>query len=178
MARAGYLKSRPFAGGTLNTEKTPGTYMGEGAAFFVLSHEKTETSYARLRGVCFLSKPDLAELENTLTAFLSSKGLVVSDLSLVMLGNSGDVRFENILETLSTGFFKETAQANFKHLCGEYMTSGSFALWLASTILKGQVPGMLEQIRTNQLPVGPMKHILVVNHFRNMEYSFMLISAC
>jgi len=175
--RAGYIKKDVFSGGTLVSETSPGHYMGEGAAFFVLGSQQSASSYAILEGVEMIYAPLSTQvLESAISDFLASHSLSLGDIGLTLLGNSGDVRYEQKMTALQSGYFKDIPQGNFKHLCGEYMTNGSFALWLAATILRnGKVP---PSVRTNSLPGNSPVHILVVNHFRDREYTLMLVSRC
>ena len=151
--------------------------MGEGAAFFVLGSQQSASSYAILGGVEMIYAPESTRiLESAITDFLASRSLSIGDIGLVLLGNSGDVRYEQKMIDLQSGYFKDTPQGNFKHLCGEYMTNSSFALWLASTILRnGKIP---PAVRTNALPVNSPAQILIVNHFRDREYTLILVSRC
>jgi len=175
--RAGYIKSTPYTGSDLSAETTPGHYMGEGAAFFVLSSQQSASTYAMLTGVEPIYQPaDTAVLGTALTTFLSKYQLTREDIGLALLGNSGDARYEEKMNALQTGYFREVPQSNFKQLCGEYMTSSAFALWLAATVLKkGKVPAVLSG---GTLPDTDLNHILIVNHFRDSDYSFMLVSKC
>ena len=51
-------------------------------------------------------------------------------------GKNGDLKNDAVIQALDASIFKNTAMANYKHLCGEYPTSSSFALWLAANIIK------------------------------------------
>jgi 3-oxoacyl-[acyl-carrier-protein] synthase II len=178
MDRAGYIKHKDFSKKEFISSSSEGTYMGEGAAFFVLSSEQKESSYASVKGIHFLSNPTITQIEQALSAFLIEKGMTLADVSLVLIGNSGDARYEQKLDELANDYLKEKPQANFKLLCGEFMTSGSFALWLSAKLLKEDSNALLNPILTNTIPVPSLQHILIVNHFRDTDYTFTLVSRC
>ncbi len=175
--KAGYIKAESYQGGQLCEETSPGHYMGEGTAFFVLSSRQSGSTYAKLSGVELIYKPaSTTKLETAISSFLLKQGLQKEDISLVLIGNSGDIRYEQKTRALQNSYFKEIPQGNFKHLCGEYMTNSSFGLWLASSIFKtGKVPAI---VLTNDKKLEKVKNILIINHFRDVEYSLILVSQC
>jgi 3-oxoacyl-[acyl-carrier-protein] synthase II len=174
---AGYIKADTYQGSDLAEEKTAGHYMGEGAAFFVLSSAQSGASYALLSGVELIYKPASTDiLFSAITSFLKIHQLIPSDLSLALIGNSGDARYEQKTVALQNELFADVPQGNFKHLCGEYMTNGSFALWLAARILKtGKIP---LQVYTREKRAETFNRILIINHYRDQDYSLMLVSKC
>ena len=90
-------------------------------------------------------------------------------------GKNGDIKNDGIYKHLVTGPFKNNAIANYKHLCGEYPVSSSFALWLASNILKkGIVPEIVFERKTSN---SPPKKILIYNHYQNKYHALMLVAA-
>ena len=101
--------------------------------------------------------------------------LELSDIDLVIMGNNGDPVFDRVYEDLATGLLKTIPTGRFKHLCGEYDTASSFALWVASNILKvKQVPST---ICHHDFGKHTPKNILIYNHFRNINHSLILVSA-
>jgi hypothetical protein len=72
--------------------------------------------------------------------------------------------------------FRNLPCIDFKHLCGEYDTASSFALWLASLILKQQhIPAQL--LQGNKIP-GAIHNILIYNHLRGINHSLYLLEQC
>ena len=78
-------------------------------------------------------------------------------------------------DELSRNYFSaQTGLAFYKHLCGEYYTSSSFALWLASVILETQtIPKITELIPPAKREI---EKILIYNHTRNTEHALILLS--
>ena len=154
---------------------SPGALAGEGAGYFLLSAEKNDRSYACLRAVKTLYKPAIPdELLLRLTSMLSASGLTAPDIDLLILGINGDNRYDHFYYELAGTLFPSTCIAYFKHLCGEYHTATSFALWLAANILKRQtIPAI---ININNPLLGPVRNILIYNQYYNVNHSFILIS--
>jgi 3-oxoacyl-(acyl-carrier-protein) synthase len=155
----------------------PGTVSGEGAAFFVLSNEENEMNYAKLRSVKMIYKPEgQREIETKITEMLSQKGLTADDIDVVIYGINGDSRFDNCYYQLKDNLFKNSTSAYFKHLCGEYQTSASFAMWIAAMILKKQeIP---EAILIENKNRKPIKNVLIYNSFMKADHAVFLLSQC
>jgi len=175
MERLGYWKRKPVSNLELFSDTTRGSIAGEGSAFFLLSNGNNIHSYARLAGVETFYKPqDNSEVEERITEFLHRSETHIEELDLVITGLNGDPSQDNIYHHLSSGLLKNTQMGYFKHLCGEYMTATSFALWLSCRIMKQQaVPEIISSSRQHPEPI---KNILIYNHYRNLDHSLMLIS--
>ncbi|MBS1622413.1 MAG: beta-ketoacyl synthase chain length factor [Bacteroidetes bacterium] len=172
MQRLGLIRS----GGESNTEllKTTGrgTIAGEGSAFFVLSTQKAENTYATYRGCKLIYKPSSAQtLSEAIEDFLAGHGLDRSEAS-VLSGVCGDDRRDTMLRAINEGLFRGNTVLAYKHLCGEYMTSSAFAMWAAVNILRtGVVP---EYMLLSGTPSCP-QHILICNSYKN-DYALILLS--
>ena len=195
LTRLGLYKRQPISNLSLFTTTSKGTIGGEGAAFFLLTGKDSEDNLAELRGLKILYKPK--SIKDSITAFLTSHLLSVDDIDLIITGKNGDIKNDEVYDQLNESIFKNTSLANYKHLCGDYPVSSSFALWMAANILKGGiVPEIIgEQIVgdnannggnvvgsdtsrvvgvvTNNKP----KTILIYNHYQNKYHSLMLVSA-
>ena len=178
LTRIGLYKRLPVNNLDLFKKKSKGTLSGEGAAFFVLSNKLTLANLAELVGIKTYFIADISfDITDHIKAFLIENDLSVSDLDLVIVGKNGDIKNDEPYDKLKAGLFSETTLANYKHLCGEYPTSSSFALWLAANIIRyQQVPAVL--LEENNNAVNPPKKILIYNRYQNKYHSLMLISAC
>lgn len=175
--RIGYFKEETVPTMELINSKTDGSIAGEGAAFFVLSNSKSESSYAKLRGIKTIYKPENnKEIESKITELLSSNGLTAADIDVVVYGINGDARFDKTYYHLKDNFFKDSTSTYFKHLCGEYQTSGSFAMWVAAKILKTQTIPSAILIGENK--VKQIKNVLIYNTFLDTDHSVFLLSQC
>ena len=154
---------------------SPGSLAGEGSAYFLLSADKKDESYACLHDVKTLYKPaSQNEILNRVTSMLSVSELTLSDIDLVLLGINGDNRTDHLYYEFAGSFFPATPLAYYKHLCGEYYTANGFALWLSANILKRQdVPSIL--YINNDRP-QQVHNILIYNQYYNANHSLILVS--
>jgi len=176
LLKAGHIKKQEDIITDIEKNKTKGFCLGEGASFFVLSNQKNKTTKAQIVGIkTFTSIKGGNDLQSKLTVFLQELNLSIDDVSIVLSGNSGDVGDDKLLNQNNSHFFSKTDTAYFKNLCGEYFTASAFALWLASAIIEKQrIPKTLLQAQSNK----ELKNILIINQYRNTEYSFMCVSSC
>lgn len=148
---------------------SPGAVAGEGAAFVLLSRQKTPDCHTCLAGAGAWHKP--VDMAAQTRRFLSDHGLTPGDVDLLLMGKNGDVRYDGIYDALAVAEFPGTPAAAFKHLCGEYPAASSFASWLAVQLLNGNsMPGI-------ELS-NPARNILIYNHFYHIHHSLILLRAC
>jgi 3-oxoacyl-[acyl-carrier-protein] synthase II len=175
--RIGYWKKEPVSTMQLLHSKTSGSIAGEGASFFVLSSEESQTDYAILRAVKTLYKPENKTIiEEALTALLAEKKITAADIDVVIYGINGDNRFDPIYHQLINDYFKNSTSAYFKHLCGEYQTASGFAVWAAAKILKTQ--SLPKAMIIGESKHKAIKHILIYNTFLGTDHSVFLLSQC
>ncbi len=173
LTRLGLYKRWPLSNLELFNTHTSGTIGGEGAVFFLVSDKPSPDNLAELTGLKTLYKP--ASIEESIVSFLQGYGLTINDIDLVITGRNGDTRNDEVYKNLGNTLFRSSSLANYKHLCGEYSTSSSFALWLATNIIKkGVVPEVV--VERNFHLTAPQR-ILIYNHYQNKYHSLMLISA-
>jgi 3-oxoacyl-(acyl-carrier-protein) synthase len=175
LERLGYWKRKDLQTVQLLDDTQRGTIAGEGAAFFLLGNNRNDRTRAEIRDVeTVLCSGSPKETRNRFTEMIDRCGLQVTDLDLVIAGFNGDPCYDRTLHDFLDNELNTVPVAYYKHLCGEYNTSSSFALWLASMILSRQeIPQTVRYRHGHHLPV---KHILICNHFRNTEHSYILVS--
>lgn len=157
--------------------KTNGTLASEGAAFFVLSKEKNEKTYAELVDAEIYNQASQKEMEQHIDRFLKNNNLSLEEIDVVILGNNGDLEFDFYYENLQNGIFKHTEQLYYKHLMGDHHTVSSVGVWLAAKILKQQlIPNFLKL--TTKKTKKPFKNTLLYNQNRGRNHSLVLLSAC
>jgi 3-oxoacyl-[acyl-carrier-protein] synthase II len=176
-SRLGFWKKETITNLNLLDHNSKGSLAGEGTAFFALNNRKTDHSTAKILSVGMFYKPEgYASVEKRICSFLSNEPISACQTDLVLMGLSGDRVTDGIYYHLRNTIFKNTSCAFYKHLSGEYDTSSSFALYLASGILKEQkIPGI---IRLDSRPVEKIRNILIYNHLRNFQHSLILLSSC
>ncbi len=157
------------------TDQGKGVIPGEGSAHFVLSTDKTETSYASLKALKLVYKPaEPAALTDAASNLLKDGGLLPQDISLLLYGHNGDPEGDRWYQDFHQSLFCGTPSAYYKHLCGEYDTAGAFALWMASMIMRrGRVPS---GIMTKEGAAGDIRHLLIYTHHRGDQHVLCLLS--
>lgn len=169
---------KPEAVNTLELlhSNSQGAVFSEGAGFFVLSNKKKASTYAQLKAVRTLNTLDINDVNKELIAFLDDNDLNVKDIDLIVLGNNGDKEFDMFYKILMNDFFKNTQQAYYKHLCGEFNTASSFGFWLASKIIKTQT--IPDVVKLNSIGTQNIKHVLLYNQYRGENHSFTVLKSC
>ena len=99
-----------------------------------------------------------------------------NDIDLLITGRNGNVKNDALYNDLHESVLKINAVINYKHLCGEYPTSSSFALWLAANIIKRKkLPKTFDDQNIN---VNKFHRILIHNTYLEKYHSLMLLSSC
>lgn len=155
---------------------TGGAVFSEGANFFVVSAEKKKSSYAELLAVETFNTLNKERLASTIESFLSDNHLKMEDVDLLVMGNNGDVDYDDYYNLLSKGIFGKTQQVFYKHLVGENNTVSAFGIWLAAKILKTQtIPDI---VKLNDNKISEIKSVLCYNQYRGQNHSLVLLKKC
>jgi 3-oxoacyl-[acyl-carrier-protein] synthase II len=174
LGRVGLWKTDVIDSIELRNSISPGTFAGEGSVSVVLSGNKTGKSYASIEDIDLLYQPE--NIETSIKTFISRNGLKIDDIDVVAMGINGNAPGDLIYKKIGSGLFAGNAQAWYKHLSGEYFTSTGFGVWLIANCLKyRKVP---EYVNLNNKSVGNLQNVLLINHYRNKNYSLILFSAC
>jgi 3-oxoacyl-[acyl-carrier-protein] synthase II len=175
--RLGLWKNHPVNTMELLKYNTPGSLPGEGVAFFMLGGLPGHQNFAVLQSVLTFYKPaGHNDVARAVDGFLKGEGLRPSDIDLVLMGFNGDPASDSIYHYLMQDMFRSLPVAWYKHLCGEYDTSSSFALWLSSLAIKNQeVPACM--ILNDTKPAG-IQRVLVYNHLRGNNHALYLLRQC
>lgn len=137
MKVANELKAEPCNNLRLFRASTRGLIAGEGAAFFVLSKQAGARSYAALLDSVIFYKPSgIDEIQGRISEFLHHHQIPLASVDGVISGLSGDASADVFTKAVNEKVFTDATIVAYKHLCGEYMTSSAFALWMAAQILK------------------------------------------
>jgi 3-oxoacyl-(acyl-carrier-protein) synthase len=173
----GNYQAKGFSNLDLKNPEKSGTMAGQGSNFFVLEKEMKPSSYAQIRDLKLIYKPESElELSKKIQAFLDKNKMNNQDIDLVLMGYNGLEAETKTYNTVREKLFPTNSIGWFKHLCGEYFTASSFGMWMAAQILQKQdVP---EIIYHNQKKARNINNILVYNQFQGNEHSLFLFSAC
>jgi 3-oxoacyl-[acyl-carrier-protein] synthase II len=176
LTRYGLYKREVISNIDLFNSNSKGTIGGEGAAFFMLTNTPAQDNLACIDAASTFYKPaDIVETEQQITSFLISQGIKTSDIDLLITGNNGNLINDDIYTQLQKTVFEGIPSCNYKHLCGEYPTSTAFALWVGANIIKqNKIPALLNIKPTD----SKINKVLIFNHYQNVHYSLILLSAC
>lgn len=151
-----------------------GAVFSEGATFFALESLRKESTYAEIVDLQIKNKVSKEGLSDFFDAFLKKNNLTPNDIDVVVLGNNGDVEFDDCY-IQAMNVFTNSTQVYYKHLSGEYNTVSAFGLWVASNILKSQkIPNI---VRINSVEKEQYKTILLYNQYRGLDHSLVLLRA-
>lgn len=152
--------------------KTNGVIWGEGASFFVVGKDKTESSYAKLTDIKISNRLELNETQEFIQEFLSKNNLSVNHIDAVILGFSSDAD-SDAYYTKAMTLFPDSALLYYKHLSGEFNTASGFSTFIACHILKEQqIP---EVMMINGIQKGEVKNVLLYNHLAGDDHSLILL---
>jgi 3-oxoacyl-(acyl-carrier-protein) synthase len=173
MSRLGLYKN--FDGSDISVIKSSGAFGGEGAAFFVLDGN-SENAICEIKTVRTYNNLDNENVSEKLIAeFLDQNNLKAGDIDVLLTGISGDSGYDMVYDHAMSLFY-ESAKCIYKNLCGEYFTSSSFAVNLASEIIKNQIiPNEIAIDNINKCKIG---NVLIYNQFKNINHSLILLSGC
>lgn len=152
-----------------------GTLAGEGAAFFML-HNKDHKAIAALHCIESSYRTAANELPGMLQRNLDKCGWPLQEVDMLVLGLNGDSRdapfYNQLMDQVPAG----VPVLAFKHLCGEYETSGGFALWLTCSLLQGQPLPEAAWYRKPGNPDFFPRRIVYYNHYRGLNHNLILLS--
>jgi len=154
---------------------SPGTLAGEGAAFFMLSNSNAG-AIAGIHAIQTAYKTPLTDIGREAHTLISRTGWRPQEIDMLVLGVNGDEKDLPYYEALQQSFPDTLPILGFKHLCGEYETSGGFALWMLCQLLDGHtLPDAAWYRRPEGQAFRPEK-ILYYNHYRGLNHNLVLLS--
>jgi 3-oxoacyl-[acyl-carrier-protein] synthase II len=174
LGRVGFWKKDFTSSTELLNSSTSGSFSGEASISFMLSSKKSNSSYARIEAAEIFYQPE--NLNNSIVNFLEQNGKKPGDMDLLVFGINGDADGDVVYRSVGKELFDSKAQAWFKHLSGEYFTSGGFGLWFAAVCLKNRV--LPAYAALNDKSTGSFQNLLLINHHKNRNFSLILLSSC
>lgn len=151
---------------------TEGTVAGEGSVMFILDRNVAHGGI-RIADVATATLPDLAELQTVCLELLAKNGLTADMVDGVITGQNGDVRTDWWYHQLVESMFPAASVFCYKHLTGEYPTSSAFAVKLGHDLMRD---GFVSPEITVRNQNRQLRHILVYNHYKGQQHSFILIT--
>lgn len=174
-SRLGLWKNHPVDIHRLYEYNTRGSIAGEGVVFMMLGGKQDITGAVCIKSLSYVFDQG-SDINGTVLDMLNQKGIDLGKTDLVILGYNGDSRSDHYYHQLVKGALKHKAVTAYKHLCGEYDTSTSFALWLAWHILKNGMP-VLPAFTEEKLP-QEIRSVLIYNQIRGKYHSVYYLQKC
>ncbi|HRQ51893.1 MAG TPA: beta-ketoacyl synthase chain length factor [Agriterribacter sp.] len=168
----GCYKKEEISNKALYTTLSEGTIAGEGAAMFLVNSDP-ENAVAKVNTVQTLHTTDVTEVRYALQQFLQQQLPAGEKADLLLSGENGDSRLLPYYTAAESLFDEHTTIARFKHMCGEYPTASSVALWLVCN--GGYRPAHMIK---KQSGASVLRNIIIYNNYRGLQHAFMHIVMC
>lgn len=169
---AGYLKhDTPAIPTPLGAMPSPGEIAGEGASFFVASHQPGHEALGKVTAV--ETYFDATDASVFISHFLQRHNLDASAIDAVLLGYNGDDRYDQAYATVEHTLLAGIPQIGFKHVLGEYDTVMASALFLALRLFKRQdIP---QSLLLNGTQPRSLQRILIYTQRRGKNHGLILV---
>lgn len=170
---AGWYKKEIVSNRDLFSVNSPASIAGEGAAMFLVNSSKTG-SMAQIKAIQTFHSEDQELIKSHLSDFIRQHFPDKESPDLLITGENGDNRLLPFYLNAEELIEKETGVLRFKHLCGEYPTASSQAVWLGCHILATQTVPIVTIKKQPKLT--PIKNILIYNNYKGLQHSFIALS--
>jgi len=161
----------------LHNANTPGSLSGSCSLNMLITDKDDSRNLCRINGMEMLHRPSVEELQGCIDHILTDAGITHNDVSAVMLGLSGDHENDTHYLAFADKFFTGKNILWFKHIFGESFCSSSFGLYAAALCLQRNIVPAHLLYRPGNSTMTP-KHIIVYNHYNNIDHSIVLLSQC
>lgn len=151
-----------------------GTFAGETAAWLYLENGRKSDTWCELLDTQLFFRPSEGDLHNAIDAILQRHGLQRSDIAAVMTGKDENAENNRPYDDFCR-LLPQVTVLRYKHLFGEGFTMPAMGIYAAAVCLKnGRIPSFL--IENKGQVIDNPQNILIVNCFKNAEYSLTLLS--
>src|SRR5690606_4051567 len=153
---------------TVRESVTPGVNYAEGATFFMLSSQRTESSYACLVDLILQHDIPLDGVNQAVENFMKQLGMACDQIDAVVFGVNGDQEFDQYYDVLG-GSFSDKPIVFYKHMTGQYDTGSAVGLAVAAQLIKEQeIPStLLWNVNSGK----SFKYVLVYNQLKGKDHS-------
>jgi len=135
-----------------------------------------QNAMAQLKAITTIHSANVEVIRTHVKKFLEENLAEGEKADLLLTGENGDSRSLPFYTSCDSLFDQYTTIARFKHMCGEYPTASSFALWLACNIIGGAV-NMPQHMVKQQGTATDFKNILIYNTHKVGQHACILVSA-
>jgi 3-oxoacyl-[acyl-carrier-protein] synthase II len=166
-----------YKGNSSNLEilhsNTSGSIAGEGTSFFLITNQNSSGNYACIESVNILSHCDsVEEVKLWHSKILNKSNLSAENIDLIICGLNGDKINNQIYYDVLNSIYKDSTQAYYKHLCGEYDTASAFGLWFAANVIKENHLPKHSEIQTKK---SDFKNVVLYNQDNFNNHCLILL---
>ena len=167
----GWYKKEIVSNKDLYKSQTSASIAGEGAAMFLVN-DKSEGASAVVKAIKTIHSQDEKFVKQEFEKFIQLNFTGNQKPDLFLSGENGDARLLKFY-TGCESILPEVNLLRYKHMCGEYPTTSSFAFWLCCHLLSQQrIPAhMIKSIKNEPL----IKNIILYNNYKGMQHVFSII---
>ena len=165
----GCFKKEIIVNKNLYDTVSAGTIAGEGAAMFVVN-DNAENAVATVKAIQTIHTKDEMEVSRVMKQFVQQNISDNEQADMLLTGENGDARLLKYYTEVESLFDEHTTIARFKHMCGEYPTASSVALWLVCN--RHQWPAHMIK---KQCKNSTVRNIIIYNNYRGLQHAFMHI---
>ena len=127
-----------------------------------------------ISGMDMLYRPSENRLQQAVNQLLKNADIAIEDVDAILIGASGDSRYDFVYQDFCAQMFPNTPVAWYKHLFGESYTAAGLGVYTAACCLQAQqIPSFLCY---SENEAHKLHNILIYNHFQNKEHSLILLS--
>lgn len=168
----GWYKKEIVANKDLYKVNSPASLAGEGAAMFLVNNNEAGAA-AHIEAMKTFHCEDGQLIKKKLETFVAENFRQEQEPDLLLTGENGDNRLTGYY-TACESVLPGVPVLRYKHMCGEYPTSTSFAYWLACSLLNNtNIP---VHMTTGQKTVISPRKILLYNNYKGYQHTFSVLS--
>lgn len=150
-------------------------FAGETAVEFLLENRKNEDALCEILDTELFFGLSADEFRDRITGVLQKSGLQTCDIDAVFVGDGEHCTDDGLCRHLQEMF--QSPFVKYKRLFGEGFTMHGLGIYAAAHCLKrGSVPQFMTE--GNRQCKDNIKYVLVLNNYKNIDYSITLLSKC
>ncbi len=170
----GYWKDRNVTIEDVRNATSPGTFAGENSVSLLLTTQPSEQPLCELCDTQLFYHPSDQQLKTCVEKLCRASN--INRIDAIVIGNNGDKENDTEYRRLAQLLTPSAKQIIYKHLFGESFTMSGLGIYVAATCLKEKcVPA---HITMDNKALEKPQTILVLNHFKQLDYSITLLKSC
>jgi hypothetical protein len=167
----GWYKKDPVSNKDLYNVDSPASLAGEGAAMFLVN-DRAAGAVAHIKAMKTFHGTDRQFVKKEFEDFVTENFKLNDNPDLLLTGENGDNRLTGYYDACQT-LLPRVPAIRYKHMCGEYPTTASFAYWLICTLLNNTTIPL--HMGGGQNLKNPPRKILLYNNYKGYQHSLAVI---